>query len=263
MPAATLAAAPAPRPPLPACDFAVYGDCRYNTGVHRKVCESIVATGARFVVVTGDLVDFGDSEEEWAEFREITKELRSKADYLAAPGNHDLYPQRLFEREFGLDRTYREKVVGDAHVFLLDSNQYFSDGEQLRWLEEQAAASTSRHKIAAFHHPPYSLDSWEGEEQRVRERIHALLVRLRFCAAFMGHHHSFYATRRDGLRYVVSAGGGAPLYPIEESKAIPGDLYRRFHHFVACRVSEKGVTARVFDPDGLEAPELAFEVCKH
>ncbi len=251
-------------PPVVALDFAAYGDCRSGHATHRRICASLLRSGAKAVVVSGDLVDWGDDEDDWKIFREITGELRAKASYLAAPGNHDISRNRAFEREMGVERTWYDKKVGDVHYFLLDSNEYFADAEQLAWLEKTAAASTSRHKIAAFHHPPFSLDSFgEFEEKPVRERLHPLLVKLKFCAAFGGHHHSFYTTYRDGLRYVVTAGGGAHLYRQTESRAVPGDRFRSFHHYVGCTITPTGISARVFDPDGLEAPDLAFRLCEH
>jgi 3',5'-cyclic AMP phosphodiesterase CpdA len=256
--------APLVTAPLPRLDFAAYGDCRYNHVVHRGICGAILKSEARFVVVSGDLVDSGDREEDWQDFREVTRELRSKADYLPAPGNHDISLGRGFEKEFHLERTYYDRRIGDVHLFLLDSNNYFADQEQLEWLERKAGASDARHKIAAFHHPPWTLETWGDFEQvPIRQRLHPLLVKYKFCAAFCGHHHSFYATRRDGIRYVVTAGGGAPLYPVDPALAVEGDLYRRFYHFVGCIMGEKGIAARVFDEKGREAPDLAFPLCEH
>lgn len=247
-----------------AVDFAAYGDCRSGHDIHRRVCASMARSGAKAVVVSGDLVDDGDDPEDWKTWREITKDLRAKAAYLAAPGNHDVSQNRAFERELGLEKTWHDRRMGDVHYFMLDSNEYFAEAEQLAWLEKTAAASDAKHKIAAFHHPPYSLDAFgEFEEKPVRERLHPLLVKLKFCAAFAGHHHSFYATKRDGVRYVVTAGGGAHLYRQTPARAIEGDVFRSFHHWVGCRITPKGIRASVFDPDGVEVPELAFPLCEH
>ena len=88
-------------------------------------------------------------------------------------------------------------------------------------------------------------------------------MKHKFCAAFCGHHHHFYATVRDGVRYVITAGGGAMLYSLNKSMAQPGDVFREFHHYIGCTVEEKRISARVFDPDGIEATDLAFRVCEH
>lgn len=245
-------------------DFAAYGDCRSGHATHRRICASMLRFGAKYVVVSGDLVDSGDDEEDWRIWRDVTQDLRATSVYLAAPGNHDISRDRAFERELGLERTWFDKRMGDVHLFLLDSNQDFEEAEQLAWLEKAASASDARHKIAAFHHSPFTLSTWgDLEERPIRARLHPLLVKLKFCAAFAGHHHAFYATKRDGLRYVVTAGGGAHLYRQNPERAIEGDLYRSFHHFVGCRIEAGGIRARVFDPDGVEAPELAFRLCEH
>jgi hypothetical protein len=265
VPVAALPALP-PSPPrsIPALDFAAYGDCRSDHAIHAKICAGILASNAKYVLVSGDLVDWGDDKEDWEIFRRVTRELRAKVQYLAAPGNHDTSLDRLFEREFGLDKTYREKRLGDVHVFLLDSNDYFRDEEQLRWLEERASASDARHKVAVFHHPAFGLDAYgDGEAHPIRDRIHPRLVKLRFCAAFCGHEHSFFTGLRDGVRYVVTAGGGAPLYPQDPSRARPGDLFRKFHHWVGLRFDGRSIQAQVFDPDGVEAADLAFTLCDH
>ena len=260
----TLAACSENKPPAETFDFSAYGDCRDDHAVHRRICASILRMNPKFVVVSGDLVGFGGNEDDWKEFRDVTRDLRSKAGYFPAPGNHDVSSSGAFEKEFGLGKRYYDKRVGNVHLFLLDSTSDFSDQDQFRWLENTAKASDARHKIAAFHHPPFSIDAYgESEAKAIRARIHDLLVRLKFCAAFCGHHHAFYATRRDGVRYVVTAGGGAPLYEIKPAAAEKGDLFRMFHHFIGCRVSEKGISARVYDPDGKDVPELGFPLCEH
>lgn len=259
-----LSAPAAPAAAALALDFAAYGDCRSGHAIHRRICASMVRSGAKYVVVSGDLVDWGDDAADWDVWRDITKDLRARAAYLAAPGNHDVSTSRAFERELGLERSWHEKRIGDVHLFLLDSNAGFAEEEQLAWLERTATASDAPHKIAAFHHSAFSLDSYgELEERPIRERLHPLLLKLRFCAAFAGHHHAFYTTVRNGLRYVVTAGGGAHLYRQQESRAIKGDLFRSFHHFVGCTIGPRGISGRVFDPDGVEVPELAFPLCEH
>src|SRR5262245_60338851 len=100
-------------------DFAVYGDCRHNDDTHRRICRSIVRTEPKFVLCTGDLVDHGEQEEVWPAFRAITKELRAKCPYYAVMGDHDGPRTGPFAKEFGLERPYYDKVVGDIHFFFL------------------------------------------------------------------------------------------------------------------------------------------------
>lgn len=244
-------------------DFASYGDCRHNNEVHRKIAGSIAASGAKFTMVTGDLVENAGDPAAWAEFRDIVKELR-KRPYDCAVGDHDPDEKLNFKKELGLERMYHDRRDGDFHVFVLDSTGRFEDKEQLEWLEKTAAASTAKHKFAVFHHPPYLIKtSRVAEAEKLRPNIHPLLVKLKFCAAFCGHQHAFYTTQRDGVRYVVTAGGGAPLHSIDNGLGQQGDLSKKMFHFVGGTVSGTKILGRVFDPDGVEEESLAFTVCEH
>ncbi|HLY74036.1 MAG TPA: metallophosphoesterase [Planctomycetota bacterium] len=244
-------------------DFAAYGDSRHEVEIHRRIAQSIARSGARYVLVTGDLVDSPDEPAAWGEFREITKDLRQRP-YYCAPGDHDLGAQKLFEKELGLDRLYFDKLEGDCHIFVLSSEGSFSEADQLDWLEKTASRSTARHRIAVFHHPPFGIHGRRTSQvEEIRPKIHPLLVKLKFCAAICGHQHSFYTTLRDGVRYVITAGGGASLYNLDPSLGQEGDQYRKFHHFVGFMFAGSGINARVYDPDGIEDESLAFKVCEH
>jgi hypothetical protein len=250
-------------PPVP-IDFAAYGDCRHRRAIHQEVCRSIAAATPKYVIVTGDLVDYADRPEQWAEWKADTEPLRAHVKYISAAGNHDLGEGNLYQKTLGLERLYFDQREGDVHVFVLDSNDTFADPRQLEWLEKTASASTARHKFAAFHHPPFMISPQRGAEaEPVRAKIHALLVKLKFCAAFCGHQHGFYTTLRDGVRYVVTAGGGAPLWDLDKSLGLPGDLTRKFFHFVGFKFGDKKIQGFVFEKDGAEDPGLRFTLCEH
>ncbi len=246
-------------------DFAVYGDCRHSPDVHRHVATSMAMTKPAFVLNTGDLVDDGDDDTLIAQFREITRELRTGRDYLPARGDHEGATSAILRKEFSIDKTYYyDKVIGDCHLFVLDSTNRFEDKEQLAWLEERAAASKAKHKFAVFHHPPFMIRSERmPEADRIRPIIHPLLVKLKFCAAFCGHQHAFYTTVRDGLRYVVTGGGGAPLWKVDPSLGLPGDLSSKMWHWVGCRFEGLKVTGIVVDRYGQPQSDLGFTVCEH
>lgn len=245
-------------------DFVAYGDSRHFTKIHARICKSIVAAEPKYVIATGDLVDYPERPAQWTEWAEITKELRSRSRLHSAAGNHDLSKENLYQKTLGLDRLYFDVKEGDVHLFILDSNTAFDDRTQLEWFEKTARASTSKHKFAVFHHPPFTVGpKKELQAAPIRPIIHPLLVKLKFCAAFCGHHHAYYNTVRDGVRYVVSAGGGAPLSDVDPTMKIAGDRYRSFHHFTGFRFSGGKILGSVYDKDGVEVPEFAFTLCDH
>src|SRR5687768_4186907 len=142
----------------PGLDFAAYGDCRRRRNIHQEVCRSMAAAAPKYVLVTGDLVDHGDRPDQWADWKADTEELRARTRYYSAAGNHDLGEGNLFLKTLGLDKFYWDRREGDAHLFILDSNDTFKDPVQLEWFEKTAAASTALHKFAVFHHPPFMID---------------------------------------------------------------------------------------------------------
>ena len=260
------AAAPTP------VDLAVYGDCRQYVKIHRKICNHIASRNPKATIVAGDLVDHPTIAAEWTEFHEITKVVRDKAPLICAIGNHDVHQVEkqgvpagsAFVRELKLERTWYDRVIGDYHLFVLDSLTGFKEPEQLQWFQKAAAASTSRHRFAIFHHPPFHLDKRKAELMpAVQAAIHPLLAKMKFCAAFCGHEHAFYYTRRDGVPYVVTGGGGSSLAKQDPALQIEGDLARSFFHYVGVTSSGPRVEGRVYTPDGGEVPDLAFPLCSH
>jgi hypothetical protein len=260
-----LVGCPRKPPVLPTVDFVVYGDCRHNDKVHREIVANILSTHPKFVAVTGDLVDEPDLEENWAAFRATTRDLRAQAPYFSAVGDHDyLNAGETLLKELNQEGWFFDRQLGDIHFFFLDSRSRFTDAAQIAWLEKTARASTAKHKMAVFHHPPFQVDPKRAPEaEEVRATIHPLLVRLKFCAVFCGHQHAFYSTVRDGIRYVVTAGGGAPLRTLDPSLGLKTDLARKFYHFCGFTRTGSKIEGRVFDRDGVEDQELRFTLCDH
>jgi 3',5'-cyclic AMP phosphodiesterase CpdA len=255
------------KPPTAAgLDFAAYGDCRHRRAIHQEICRSILAASPKYVIVTGDLVDYAERPEQWAEWKVDTEALRAKLPYICAAGNHDLAEGKLFQKTLGLDRLYFDRREGDVHLFILDSNGSFNDPAQLEWLEKTAFASTALHKVAVFHHPPFMISPKRNDEPvntAAAAAIHPLLVKLKFCAAVCGHQHAFYTTLRDGIRYVVTAGGGAPLWDLDKGLGLPSDLTRKFFHFVGFKIDGRTIRGHVYEKDGVEDPDLRFTLCQH
>ena len=66
-----------------------------------------------------------------------------------------------------------------------------------------------------------------------------------------GHDHLYYRTKRDGITYLITGGGGAPLYdPIHTELAIPGDVYVKSYHIIRLDVTGKHVNGTTLTPEG-------------
>jgi len=130
-------------------------------------------------------------------------------------GNHDYEAgdRGAYELEpLGMPRRYYARTVGDAELFLLDSNDV-SDA-QTRWLGRRLRASTARWKIAVFHHPPWACGGHLGHGAVARRWV-PLFERHGVQLVLSGHDHSYQRFEPvDGVVYVIHGGGGAGLYPI-------------------------------------------------
>jgi len=215
---------PAPGDPV---RFAVYGDMRGGHRVHGRIVEAILDEAPDFVIVTGDLVLRGTDEGGWQKFFEVTGKLLSRVPYYPAAGNHDV--GRAGDEERRMNEIFAIAAVPDrpewghwysfdvsgVHVAMLDSNA-FADEAQLAWLDADLTAARkagARALFAAVHDGPYSRGN-HGGNQLARERYVPLLARHGVLLLFAGHDHIYQRGEIAGLRYIVSGGGGASLYPI-------------------------------------------------
>lgn len=212
----------------------VYGDVRGGHEVHRRLAQALIDEAPDAVLVTGDLVLRGSDEGDWQRFFAVTEELLPRIPYYPAIGNHDLgragADGRRADQIFALppapagrpDGAYWYSVdLADVHVVFLDSNAY-ERSEQERWLEQDLAAARQRGVraiLAVTHDGPFSRGIHRGNKL-ARERYLPILAKHKVALLLSGHDHQYQRGRAGGLDYVVSGGGGAPLYAI--TCGVPG-----------------------------------------
>ncbi|MCS7253921.1 MAG: metallophosphoesterase [Armatimonadota bacterium] len=259
--------------------FVVYGDVRTNHDVHRAIVAQILKFKPAFILCTGDLVSRGSVPEQWKTFFEIIKPIMDeKIPYIPAKGNHDIDSgtglwakaiERLNLKPNTGNPNYFSVQFGNLHFAILDSNSILEDDAQIRWLEREMGASKSLHKFVVFHHPLFTLiERRAASAERFRRRLQPVFNRLKICAAFTGHDHHFYLTKREGVTYITTGGGGAPLYDFDPNRSQKGDSFLKAYHFITIEVEEQSVKATVIGMNGerlkLEGKgENPFNVCSH
>ncbi|UPT73883.1 MAG: hypothetical protein M0D55_18890 [Elusimicrobiota bacterium] len=62
----------------------------------------------------------------------------------------------------------------------------------------------------------------------------------------MGHIHGLGTLERDGVKYVLTGGGGSPLFP--------GPVKTKLHHWLSVETGPAGVTETVHASDGRSFP---------
>lgn len=233
----------------------VYGDSRTDHEAHGRVVGAMELFNADVVFHTGDLVGNGLDSGNWVIFDSITAGLRMTATFYPALGNHE-YDSPLFYDRFelpGNERWY-EVVVDSVSYLILDSNRDTDTlSEQYRWLKNKLEhpGDGILFTAAVFHHPPYSTGPHAEDEKNLRLSWTPLFEKYGVGVVFNGHDHSYERSYVNGVYYVVSGGGGAPLY--EQARTSPYSLvFASAHHF--CRLRRDGEILRV----EVITPDLEF-----
>lgn len=232
-------------PSATSVSFVVFGDNRggrdgHQPAVFGALVGRMAALRPDFVIGTGDYIYGGGSQmslrDQWNEFFHAMAPLQAQQRTYFAPatGNHEISGgdgRKLFLEYF--KRFYFSFDWGGSHFIILDTEAPGQEsriaGEQLEWLKRDLANSNqAAHVFVALHRPLFPVGSHKGDSldmyPRERDALHSLFVRHSVKCVFEGHEHFYHRQVRDGIEYIITGGGGAPLYASPDQGG--------FHHFL-------------------------------
>ena len=196
--------------------FAVIGDTGTGDKHQLAVAKQLTATRAKFpfefVVMVGDNIYGGNSAKDYDKKFAVPYKplLDGGVKFYAALGNHD-DPSERFYKLFNMsgERYYSFKPADGVRLFALDST--YMDERQLKWLDEQLAASGSDWKICFFHHPPYSSGETHGSDETLRTQLEPIFVKHGVNVVLTGHEHFYERIKpQKGIAYFIT-GSSAKL----------------------------------------------------
>jgi 3',5'-cyclic AMP phosphodiesterase CpdA len=235
--------------------FVVIGDTR--SGTRNKLSPIFLMSIAEinrlspaFAFNLGDFIEGGTSdpevlEREWETFQSALNKFEMPL-YLAA-GNHDIWDkqsQEIYERLFG--KTYFSlDYNGSCFIVLCTDLAGEIDritGQQLAWFEQKLKQTKGDGPIFVLMHKPlWFTKSWG-------EAVHPLLVKYDVDVVFASHWHRYAKMTRDGIRHVVTGGGGAYMHPPITKGS--------FHHYLFVTVRQGKTKIAVIKPGNILSEDV-------
>lgn len=271
----------APRQAGESFSFGVIGDAEHGRFWWERIFSpekaaflnqwrALQASGADFAFQLGDFVSEGTAENYRAHAELVERE--AVKPLLRTVGNHDRArpngdaDKNLYDAVFG-PRDYFFDHGGWRFVSL-DSSDRKVTAAQLAWLKTALAAPGP--KVIFTHVPPDYIKSikplaevgelvQESDDDKGAisdfftnyfkdgaKEFEELVENGGVKAVYMGHIHAFWAADWHGVRYIISGGGGSPLYPLP-----PGYPKKRFAHTLRVAVDKNGLTETVVPYKGM------------
>ena len=238
--------------------------------VKKLVLDPLARAGIRLYPAIGNH-DF-PVQPHWFEFWEPPAD---KPYYSLEYGNSRfiiLDTNRAFLDECGRSEDLEFAPGSEEYAIQTQSASFQPGSAQYEWLVRELE-SRSRHVFVFFHEPAFSFGGHESS-LAIQRVLCPLFERYRVTAAFSGHAHGYerflplrvelssgapvaVPDERDGVVYIVTAGGGLPIYDIVPD-ATHAAIAEAFH-FV--RVTVHGDTVSCFAMEAKTGEVLdAFEL---
>jgi hypothetical protein len=233
-------------------NYIAFGDTRSDSVSHQSVINRMADYPFAFIMHTGDLVNDGNNEDDWTTYFNVEDTLIQDYHLLPVIGNHES-PYWPYDTLFVLpdSEDYYSINYGLAHFIALNTETDLY-GAQQNWLisdlQNANNDSTIHWIFVGLHRPPYSSGN-HGSQMDVRNAWCSLFEQYNVDIVFCGHDHDYERTISiNGVFYIVTGGGGAPLRHVGTSSwtAYSESTY----HFCHVRVSGGHCKVRAIKPDG-------------
>jgi len=186
--------------------------------------------------------------------------LLRKTVFFPVLGNHERNSRDFYEF-FDVTTPYYSFDWGEAHFTVLNSDlgnaaeskeareKFWA--EQLRWLEEDLATHQNMPlRFVAMHHPPFTAVKKRQKGDKPVMDMVPLFEKYKVSAVLNGHDHNYQHHLKNGVHYIVTGGGGAPLYPVDAPLKGITLKVERIEHFVRVKVEGSHAVLEAVALDG-------------
>jgi hypothetical protein len=250
--------------------FILYGDNRSDPAAHEAIVRAVDATPSQFLLNTGDIVEDGASASDWQSFFSIEAKLLRERPFLLCIGNHELYDDESganFARYFGFPdatgvmKPYGSLRFGSTRFFFLNGMHDWDSGEERTWFERELTRADTESglvwRVVVVHESPWSSGPHGPNKRLVSAHIPELLAAHKVDLLFGGHDHIYERGDTGGVKYMISGGGGAPLYRVTQPTAMSKKAEAAYH-FIEVTMSQVDVKTVAHRLDGSILEKCGF-----
>jgi len=261
--------------------FMLYGDHRNNPAAHKSVVDAAVRLAAerglpRFVVDTGDLTGDGEATPDPYdnEYFGPAVGMMKQACYFTVIGNHEC-PRRhpriplRYVQNFSMPIEnsgtpyFYSFAVGDMFFLMMDgyTSDYTEGSKQWHWARRELKRAKQTWKFVAIHYPPFIdrvAPSVALGSEDVRKHLVPLFEEFGVSMVMSGDSHFYQRSEVNGIQYVCSAGGGAPLYDPGDSQPYVRKSWKGFH-YTWITVEGRDLKLEVFDVENNLVETMTME----
>jgi acid phosphatase type 7 len=237
--------------------FVAMGDHRTDVAAHTSVANRVALIDPEIVVDAGDLTNDGTVLSGWnTEFFGPEQDVLSRSCLFPCIGNHEgnaanyLGYFYLPTGSSGTERYYSFDFA-NAHFISIDNySSYTSGSTQYNWLVSDLIANQAKPWLLVYMHwGPYS-SSTHGNNNTAISTLNPLFEQYGVKAVFSGHDHDYERSYSNGIYYIVTGAGGAPLYTAAQRPSSVRQFAASTHECVKCTVTGNTLVAETFRPDG-------------
>ncbi|MDP8254170.1 MAG: metallophosphoesterase [Candidatus Alcyoniella australis] len=250
--------------------FVAFGDNRTNADDHQAVVDAIALQSPDFLINTGDYVEIGFSAGDWRSWFDVEQALIAQTAMAGVMGNHELWGGRpYFDKYFSHPASTPEPSMyafhyGNTQFIAIDVTRPYTAGSaQYQFIEQTLAQAVDnpqcKHIMPFLHISPYSAsnhgDDWDSLS--IREHLTPLFEAYDVDMVFAGHDHNYEHGLVNDVNYIVTGGGGAPLYG--NGSDYWTVVSEKTLNYVKVEIDGAAVNYTAFRPDGTLIEQFSYE----
>ena len=227
----------------------IYGDVRSGYLTHIKIANMVAEEKPDMIIFTGDIASNSRNYIHYLQHTRFERTLWNMAEYYPVRGIHES-TYWLYDAFFDLpnDKSYYSFDRMGMHFIVLDCWNVYKplEEKQMQWLKEDLEKNKNKPISVAMHVPLFTSGKYEPYNE---PDLLALFDKYNVLFVFSAHVHSYERSLYKGTNYIVTAGGGAPLYPVTRDN--PYKVVREnVHHYTVLTRDNDTYTLKAIDING-------------